>query len=318
MHAAHRRLRERVRHHRRGGPGTGSERGLRLGGERPAPAGPERHRRDPGVARSEPGHAGDPDDQLLFHRERHRGAAHRRHRLHHQAVQQRRLPVLGGTGPGRAAHAQRERDAQAQLEARLLEPPHHRGKRGHLAGAGHDPAGGRLRRQRADRGRERHGQGAGGPGDPLREPPRRRSFRAHQLRRDSRRSPGVRAVRPRQGGLHRGGGGSRRADPGGERRNPVPGRNLGTGAQPAGEAPAGVAGAAGAAAGVEAHLRHRRPLPRREQPGSQAGHGARPVSRRPVLPAQRDHHPRASPAGAGPGRGNPSPALHRGAQPAAG
>ena len=50
----------------------------------------------------------------------------------------------------------------------------------------------------ADLGRERRRQGAGGAGDPPREPAPRRPVRAGQLRRHSRRADRVGAVRPRE------------------------------------------------------------------------------------------------------------------------
>ncbi len=78
---------------------------------------------------------------------------------------------------------------------------------------GSSPAMERLARddrpRRADPGdgaghrRKRHRQGAGGAGDPPPEPAARQTFRAGQLRGDPGRADRVRAVRPREGQLHR-------------------------------------------------------------------------------------------------------------------
>ena len=53
-------------------------------------------------------------------------------------------------------------------------------------------------------GRERHRQGAGGPGHLPLQPPGRRAVPGDQLRRHPGEPAGERAVRPREGGLHRG------------------------------------------------------------------------------------------------------------------
>ena len=89
------------------------------------------------------------------------------------------------------------RDAEKQL------PDRRRQRRRCAAVRERDPEGGADQRHRADLGRERRRQGAGRARDPPREPAARRAVRAGELRRDSRRADRVRAVRPREGLVHR-------------------------------------------------------------------------------------------------------------------
>ena len=58
-------------------------------------------------------------------------------------------------------------------------------------------------RQRADPGRDRHRQGTGRPGDPPEQPAEEQAVRRAELRRLEREHFGERAVRPREGGVHR-------------------------------------------------------------------------------------------------------------------
>ena len=60
-----------------------------------------------------------------------------------------------------------------------------------------------TRFDRADHRRERHRQGAGRPRDPQQQPARRSAVRGDQLRRHHRDAAGERAVRPREGRVHR-------------------------------------------------------------------------------------------------------------------
>ena len=69
--------------------------------------------------------------------------------------------------------------------------------RGDAAGLRPDREGRGQRAARADPGRERHGQGTGGPGDPLPRPAQAQDHPLRELRRDSRDAAGERAVRPR-------------------------------------------------------------------------------------------------------------------------
>ncbi len=82
-----------------------------------------------------------------------------------------------------------------------------RGHAARLPAGGH---GGAHAGARHDLGRARHGQGAGGPRDPRALPPSRPALRADELRRGAGRAHRERDVRPREGGVHRRGGGPAR------------------------------------------------------------------------------------------------------------
>ena len=103
------------------------------------------------------------------------GVAAASHQRRAQAAAGRKVRLRGG-GRRKPADARRDRAAQTHR-------PH--------------------QRQRADPGRDRHGQGAGGPGDPPEQPAEEQALRGPELRRLEREHPGKRAVRPRQRGLHR-------------------------------------------------------------------------------------------------------------------
>ena len=100
-------------------------------------------------------------------------------------------------------------------------------------------------RHRPDPRRERHGQGAGRPGHLPAQPPGRRAVPGDQLRRDPRDAAGERAVRPREGGVHRGRPPADRQVRAVRRRHAVPGRDRRHDAADAGEGAAGAAGAGG-------------------------------------------------------------------------
>ena len=119
--------------------------------------------------------------------------------------------------------------------------------------------------------RDRHRQGA----DRARDPPplgaRQGPVHHHQLRRDSREPARERAVRSRQGRVHRRGRQQAGQVPGGRRRHPLPRRDRRDAARPAGQAPARAAGE-----GRGARRRHparagRHPHPRRDQPRPRGG-----------------------------------------------
>ena len=73
----------------------------------------------------------------------------------------------------------------------------------HAEGVRPDRKGARVRHHRLHLRRERHRQGAGRQGDPLRLAALGRPVRGRQLRRHPRGPAGERAVRPREGGVHR-------------------------------------------------------------------------------------------------------------------
>ena len=127
----------------------------------------------------------------------------RRLRLPDQAHQDRRArrhhPQGGGEGP-----------APARQRGPPLAPARGRALRRHPhpepAHAGRAPDGrarGADGLRRADPGRERHGQGAGGAGHPRALAARGPAVRADPLRGPAARGAGVGAVRPRKGRLHR-------------------------------------------------------------------------------------------------------------------
>ena len=167
------------------------------------------------------------------------------------------------------------------------------------------------RRFRADHRRERDGQGAGRPRAAPAKPAARQAVRRRQLRRPARHAPGKRTVRARQGRVHRRADRPQGAVRSGRRRDAAPGRNRRNAAGHAAEAAAGVGGEQGPAGGQRAGSALRRANPRLDQPrpGNRGGRAA--VSRRPLLPHQRD--PSRVAAASRPRRRRPAagPALHR-------
>ena len=102
-----------------------------------------------------------------------------------------RPPAAARGGEPRAARARRSPPRDGRRELR------------HAAAARADRDGGADQRPRADLRRERHRQGAGGAQRPRDEPPAQRPVRRGELRGDSRGADRERAVRPREGRLHR-------------------------------------------------------------------------------------------------------------------
>ena len=143
---------------------------------------------------------------------------HRRPRARREAAPRReRLPEAGARRP---LHV-REHHRQGLPDAGDL--PHDRADRkGLLDGAHHR--------------RERHGQGADRPGDPLHVHPERSEVRLDQLRRAAGDAARVRALRPRAGRLHGRDQGKARPLLRGRRRHPLPGRDLRDDADDAGQA----------------------------------------------------------------------------------
>ena len=132
-----------------------------------------------------------------------------------------------------------------------------------------------------------HRQGAGGAGDPRPQLPRRASLRPGQLRGDQQGAHRERAVRPREGRVHRR---RRRAQGrlrGGGRGHAVPRRDRRPPVRPPGQA------APGARVRRDQARRLEPPHPRgragggRDQPRSLAGQPLGAVPRRPLLPALR-------------------------------
>ena len=101
-----------------------------------------------------------------------------------------------------------------------------------------DGEGGGQRRDRAARRRDRHRQGAGGGGDSSRQRARREAVRRRRLRRDPGQPAGERAVRPREGLVHRRPDEARGRVRGDRRRDHLPRRDRRAAPGPAAEAAA--------------------------------------------------------------------------------
>ena len=165
--------------------------------------------------------------------------------------------------------------------------------RDHRPPAG-DRARGAFRRQGAHHGRKRRRQGNRGPEHPHARPPRLARVRAGQLRGPAGDAARVRALRPRQGQLHR-----RLSRQAGQARDRPHGHDLPRRSRRDDAAHAGSA-AAVPGNGRAAEGRRRRQRTHRERPGDRrhqpqparhdhAGH----LPRGPVLPPERHPHPGA-------------------------
>ena len=129
-------------------------------------------------------------------------------------------------------------------------------------------------------GRERRRQGAGRARDPSQQPAQPRALHPGQLRRDSRGADRVRALRPREGLVHRRDREADRQVRAGRPRHDLPRRSRRHERQDAGQGPARAAGRRGRAPRVGAHDQGRRPRDRRDQQGPRGGDRARRPSAR--------------------------------------
>ena len=276
-------------------------RGLRRGHARHPHAGALGHRAAQRGEAPPAGDRGHHDDRPRHGGHRARGHEGRGARLPHQALhreaRRRRARGLRG-GPGRRAQA------PAGPQPRAGDPA--RGARDHPGAGGDERAdargrpddrrGGLQRRDRPGAGRERHRQGAGGPRAPRPQPAPRPPLRGAQLRRAHRDAARERALRPREGGLHRRQPRPQGALRGRQRRHHLPRRDRRHPALHPGPAAARAAGGRDQAGGLHrlgqgGRARHRRHPPR----PAQAGPG-REVPRGPLLPAERHRHPAAAAA----------------------
>ena len=173
------------------------------------------------------------------------------------------------------------------------------------------PADRAERRLGADHRRIRHRQGGARALRPRPLEPRARAVHLGQLRGDPGEPAGVRAVRPREGRLHRRGRAPHRQVRGGHRRHAPARRDFRDGRAPAGQAPARHPGAGDrprrrhqAGAGRHPHHRHLEPQPGR-------GGARRQVPRGPAVPPQR-REPEDPAVARTPGRrARARPALHQ-------
>ena len=182
------------------------------------------------------------------------------------------------------------------------------------------PDAGDLPHDRADRqglldgpadGRERHGQGADRPRDPLLLDPQGPQVRLDQLRRPARNAARVGALRPRARGLHRRRAREARPLPGGRQRHALPRRDLRDDAHDAGQAAAGDPGEADPESRRQRRGLGRRAHHRRDQQGPDRPRRRGEVPRGPLLPHQRHPDPPAAPALPHRGHRAADHALHR-------
>ena len=205
---------------------------------------------------------------------------------------------------GRPVQLRQHRRARLQ-DAQGLRPDRGRGRQPH---------------DRADDRRERHRQEPDRPRHPRPQRPTEQAVRGGLLRRPAGDAAGERAVRARQGGLHRRPGRQGRASSSGRRRDDLPGRDLHGLAGAPGQAAARAPGAAVRAGRLQ---RATQTVDVRVHPGQQPRPDRRGAGRAvppgPVLPHQRGEHRPAAAAradGRHPAAGAALPEEVRGASPA--
>ena len=145
------------------------------------------------------------------------------------------------------------------------------------------------------------------------QPAAQRPVRRGQLRRDPRGADRERAVRPRQGRVHRRGRRSPRPLRGRGRRHDLPRRDRRHEPEDAGQGAARAAGAGDRSGRRHAEHQGRRARHRRDEQGSADRDPRRPVPRGSLLPPQRHPGLRAAAARSRRGRAAPRRALHGGA-----
>ena len=218
-------------------------------------------------------------------------------------------PAGGERAQGAPGGRERRPPAGGPARARV------RGDRRHEPGARPGPRPGRAgrvhRRARAPPRRDRHRQGAGRARPARALPPPRPAARRRQLRRPARDPRRERAVRPREGRLHRRSPAHRGALRGGRRRHALPRRDRRAAARGPGQAAARAPGGRVRAARLLADDPGRRAPDRGHQPRPRARGARGPLPRRPLLPPQR--LPGLPAAAARAPRGHPAArlALHR-------
>uniref|UniRef100_A0A0N5A038 Acetyl-CoA C-acyltransferase n=1 Tax=Parastrongyloides trichosuri TaxID=131310 RepID=A0A0N5A038_PARTI len=193
---------------------------------------------------------------------------------------------------GRAGQGQHVGGPTAEAEQGLGAGAGPQGRRGHRHFRQQPPGGARRgRRRRGPPGRDHDGnhqdRGQGRLIGRLQLAPCGQGLHQRQLRRHPRQPAGIRAVRPREGRLHRRGGPAHRQVRGGQRRHAVSRRNRRDGRPPSGQAAARHSGAGDRPrrrlqAGARQHPHHRHLQPR---PGQGRGRGD--VPRRPAVPPER-------------------------------
>ncbi|CAA9405401.1 MAG: Response regulator of zinc sigma-54-dependent two-component system, partial [uncultured Phycisphaerae bacterium] len=296
------------RRHRRGGAARGPG-AVRPAHHRHADAPDGRHdaaRRGQAAAA---GHAGDRDDRVRDDRDGDRRDEARRVRLHPEAVRRRRDQAARRPHAGAHAARQGERGAARHRRAAVGAAAADRLGAGDGRGAAQDRARRPQQRDGADPRRERHGQGGRRPRDPRRLRAARAADARRQLRRAEREPAGVRALRTREGRVHRGRQDAPRPVRAGGRRHAAAGRDQRDRPAAPGQAAPGAAGER-----VRARRQQHQPGGRRARdrddeprPGGVGRRGQVPPG--PVLPAERGADRAAPAAAAGGGRAGAEPAL---------
>ena len=172
-------------------------------------------------------------------------------------------------------------------------------------------AGGRERRERPPPRRVGHGQGSGGARAPPLQPARGAALRGDLGGGDPGHAPGVRALRPREGRLHRRQGAAARQARARARRQRLLRRDRRHAARAAGQAAARAPGARLRARGRPRADPHGRARARRHPPRPRGHDEGGAVPRGPLLPAQRGVALAARPPRAPPGHPPPRRALPR-------
>ena len=195
--------------------------------------------------------------------------------------------------PDRRPHRRHARSGGGRAPGSAGPPrPGHGGGAG--AGGAARPVGCRHPHHR----RERHRQGGAGAARPRPEPARARAVRGAELRGAAGEPAGKRAVRPREGRLHRRDRRPQGQVRAGRRRHLAARRGGRDGPAPPGQAAPRHPGARGGQARRHPPRARRRPHPRRHQPRPDGRGARRPLPGGPVLPPQRGLAPHPGAAGA--------------------
>ena len=176
---------------------------LRSGAARPDDAGQERHAGARGSPRARSRNADLHDHRVRLGGGRRGGAEARRQRLFLQALGQRKAADRDRPHDLEAPAGAREHELKRALQAALQLSQHRRQERAHAEDAGSGGAGGAEPLHHPDHRRNRNRQGADRQRDSRQFGARRASVRAGAFGLGAAGSAGIRAVRPREGRLHR-------------------------------------------------------------------------------------------------------------------
>ena len=257
----------------------------KLAGREPAPEGRRGRTHRHGVPLSSPAARGDVAAALRVPgpaRAERRRPADRGHRGHHREETPRGTPAAAQRGPGAG-----ERHAPGRGEASPHPGAHRRQERGHTAAAGAGRAGGRHGFHGPAPRRDRYRQGAVRELHPRLQPAPEPAHDRGQLLGHPDAAPGERAVRAREGRVHRRAvqaGRPLRARP---RLDALPRRGRRTAGGSPGQAPPGAREPHHRAARKPETDCHRRAHRRRHASRPGGGRPRRPLPGRPLLPPER-------------------------------